>query len=203
MGRKVTRLARLVRDALMGLAMLLLALLIIVKLDEQALEVLDGPFRAVDGDTLADGSLRLRLEGVDAPELEQICDGPEGPYGCGRLARHALQTMLEEDRWTCEGGERDRYGRLLVRCHLGSLDLAARLVVSGLAVGEGGYLREEREARRQGLGIWQGEFQRPVDWRRQHQLAFGGLEPVRAFGSYLSQMIREWLGSEQSTGDGR
>eukprot|EP01035_Chromulina_nebulosa_P062373 gene62373-85297_t len=134
MGQKVTRVARVVRDALLGFSILFFALLVIIKLEEQALQRLDGPFRAVDGDTLAMGSMRLRLDGVDAPELEQMCERPDGQYRCGRLARQALQVMLDEDRWTCEGAERDRYGRLVVQCKAGSLDLSARLVALGFAV---------------------------------------------------------------------
>ena len=196
MGRKVTRLARFIRDVLMGLVILLLAGLIIVKLDEQDVQLVNGPLRAVDGDTLAKGSLRMRLEGIDAPEMEQTCGEPSDVYACGRVVRQRLQSMLDDVPWSCEGRSRDRYGRLLVRCRSGEDDLGRRLVAEGLAIADGDYLGEERAARRAGIGLWQAPFERPADWRRQHQIARGGLEPFWATGSYLSQMVREWLGSE-------
>jgi endonuclease YncB( thermonuclease family) len=36
-------------------------------------EDLTGPPRIIDGDTLAIGSTRIRLEGIDAPETDQVC----------------------------------------------------------------------------------------------------------------------------------
>ena len=42
-----------------------------------------GPATVVDGDTIVVAGERVRLEGVDAPELHQACTayGREGPWG--------------------------------------------------------------------------------------------------------------------------
>jgi hypothetical protein len=42
----------------------------------------------VDGDALKFGKQRMRLYGIDAPELHQTCDG--GTWAAGKLVRDAL-----------------------------------------------------------------------------------------------------------------
>ena len=47
-----------------------------------------GPARVVDGDSLEIAALRVRLYGIDAPELSQHCASGDGrDYPCGRDAR--------------------------------------------------------------------------------------------------------------------
>jgi endonuclease YncB( thermonuclease family) len=36
-------------------------------------QTLTGPARVVDGDTIVTGAERIRLSGIDAPELDQVC----------------------------------------------------------------------------------------------------------------------------------
>ena len=40
--------------------------------------LLEGEARAIDGDTLQLGDMRLRLHGIDAPELRQTCENAAG-----------------------------------------------------------------------------------------------------------------------------
>ncbi|MFN7308848.1 MAG: thermonuclease family protein, partial [Acetobacteraceae bacterium] len=40
--------------------------------------LLQGEARAIDGDTLQVGDTRLRLHGIDAPELRQTCEDSAG-----------------------------------------------------------------------------------------------------------------------------
>jgi endonuclease YncB( thermonuclease family) len=171
MGGNVTGGLRRLRDLGLGLAILALALLIIAKLEnEQALRFA-GPFSAIDGDTLGAEGERLRIEGIDAPELAQICERADGrPYACGEDARLGLRRVVAEGRWECSGTQRDRYQRLLVVCKRGLEDLGERLVRAGAVVADGRYLAAEAEARSKGEGIWSGTFQRPSDWRRQRQV---------------------------------
>ncbi|MBB4015512.1 MULTISPECIES: thermonuclease family protein [Chelatococcus] len=125
-----------------------------------------GSVDVVDGDTLrlADGR-PLRLEGIDAPEIDQLCDKPSGPYPCGRAARSALVRLVAGADVTCILDGKDRYGRLLGRCSVGEEDVNASLVATGWAVASGRYHAEEAAAREGRLGLWQGRFERPADWR--------------------------------------
>ncbi len=125
-----------------------------------------GHARAGDGDSLEIAGRRLRLHGIDAPELDQTCRDEAGrPYPCGRVARDRLRNLVGGGEITCAVNGTDRFERLLVACRSGEVDINARMVADGWAISYGAYSDEEAEARRAGRGIWQGEFERPRDWR--------------------------------------
>lgn len=138
-------------------------------------EVLDGTMRVADGDSLAHGSVRIRLEGIDAPEIGQTCTRAGTGYPCGMEAREALDALVAGREISCRGSRRDRYDRLLARCTAGDVELNRAMVEAGWAVAYGDYDREEGAARRAGCGLWAGSFERPQDWRRVH----GGLAEDR------------------------
>ncbi|WP_244474717.1 MULTISPECIES: thermonuclease family protein [unclassified Rhizobium] len=163
---------RRLRDALVGAGMLFLALLIIAKLENAQAIRTRGPFVVVDGDTLTEEGRRLRINGIDAPELGQMCDRPSGSYDCGMAARAGLVLLLKGAPVECSGQEddEDRYGRLLVTCLKGAVDLGHEMVAAGLAVANGDYHMAELRARKAGYGIWAGSFERPEDWRRLQRL---------------------------------
>lgn len=124
--------------------------------------------RVVDGDTVLIAGNRVRLAGLDAPELGQACARADGtPWDCGAAARDRLGALLGRSAVSCGFRRTDRYGRPLVTCDLpdGS-DPGAVLVAEGMAVAYGAYVAEEAAARRERLGMWQGQFVRPADWRR-------------------------------------
>lgn len=189
MGRNVKRFARIFRDFVVGFCMLLLGLLIVAKLERRHETEFFGHFFVVDGDTLALGADRLRLEGVDAPEAGQSCGEAGALWDCGAIARTRLAELAAGDDLTCRGGRTDRYRRKLVRCRTSDNgDIAARLVREGLAVAYGDYETEEAKAQGERLGLWGGPFIRPQEWRRIHRAG----EP--APGSDFFAFLRQWLG---------
>lgn len=192
MGRNVKRIWRILRDAVVGLSMLFLGLLIAAKLENGNRQVVAGHFTVVDGDTLMQAGARFRLEGIDAPEIGQSCREDGAPTACGETAKLRLADWAAHGDFSCSGGERDRYGRLLVRCRAGEADVNAGLVREGLAVSYGDYVGEEAAARLDGLGLWAGEFERPADWRRSHQ-AGAELEEGEHSPGFLA-FIGRWLG---------
>jgi endonuclease YncB( thermonuclease family) len=127
-----------------------------------------GVAEAIDGDSLKVGGVEIRLVGIDAPELMQICtiSGRESP--CGREARTHLRRLATSGLVTCVGSERDRYGRLLSRCRVRGIDINAAMVRDGHAVAFGSYQAEEDEARAAYRGLWAGTFERPRDWRARN-----------------------------------
>jgi endonuclease YncB( thermonuclease family) len=129
---------------------------------------LTGVAQAIDGDSLRLGNEELRLKGIDAPELLQICtiSGKETP--CGREARAALRKLLSSGLVTCIGDGLDRYGRLLAYCRVRGIDINAAMVRDGQAIAFGDYNREESEAKAAYRGIWAGTFERPQDWRKRN-----------------------------------
>lgn len=117
------------------------------------------PVHVVDGDTLRMGDLRLRLHGIDAPELNQTCATPAGDsWPCGRWASETLANMVQGRRLDCQDLGPDRYGRRVARCLLDGRDIAAQMVSQGAALAyrrySEAYVPQEAEARRAARGIW-------------------------------------------------
>lgn len=128
-----------------------------------------GPAFATDGDTIYVGGVRLRLLGIDAPEIAQSCvDGERREYACGDAARSFLENLIRDQRVTCRGTQTDRWKRPLVRCAVAGQDLGQALVQAGWAVAyvSPDYLSAEDEARRRRIGMWAGQFVPPSEWRR-------------------------------------
>lgn len=110
-----------------------------------------------DGDTLwvlpADGgrSRKLRIEGIDAPE---ICQSG------GEASRDALRHRLAGKTVTVREHRRDTYGRPLVSLEWGGEDVAGWMVQQGWAWSyrwrddPGPYAHQEAQARRASLGLF-------------------------------------------------
>jgi endonuclease YncB( thermonuclease family) len=127
-----------------------------------------GAAEPIDGDSLRIAGFEVRLQGIDAPEMMQICKVGGRDAECGREARAHLRRLARSGLATCVGSQRDRYGRLLVRCRVRGVDINAAMVRDGHAVAYGAYQAEEAEAKAAYRGLWAGTFERPADWRRTH-----------------------------------
>ena len=123
----------------------------------------------IDGDSIEIGGAKIRLYGIDAPELGQDClDRSGATYACGRLAKRHLERVAT-GTVTCEVVETDHYGRDVSICFAGDTDLGAAMVSAGWARAYLSYsLRyasEEQAARRARRGLWDGEFDDPWAFR--------------------------------------
>jgi endonuclease YncB( thermonuclease family) len=146
--------------------------------------VLQGQARVIDGDTLVLEGARIRLHGVDAPELRQRCEADDGTlWPCGRHAAAMLAAMTEAAEITCEGSRQDRYRRLVAICAASGLDVAEQMVADGLALAarrySRAYLAVEQEAQFQRRGVWSGRFERPHDWRAARHRARHSATPEK------------------------
>ncbi len=156
-------------DLVVTAAILALMALIALRLDDRpATELFAGTARAADGDTLTVDGRRIRLSGMDAPELTQICSRGEADWYCGASARSHLAEMLRRGAIACSLIGTDKYDRTLARCRIGEEDVGERMVRDGLAVSYGDYAEAESQARQEGKGLWSSTFDRPQDWRRRH-----------------------------------
>lgn len=170
-------------------AILALMALIALRLDDRpATELFAGTARAADGDTLTVDGLRIRLTGMDAPELTQICRRDETEWNCGASARSHLAEMLRRGDISCSLIGTDKYNRTLARCRIGEEDVGQRMVRDGLAVSYGDYEEAESLARQEGKGLWSSTFERPQDWRRQHGRPQE--EPHVPVDGYLNAFLR-------------
>ena len=138
--------------------------------------------RIVDGDTVQFGNVRLQIEGIDAPQTDQLClDKAGARWKCGVGARDYLRSKASNKKWSCAVVRKNLNGRLLARCDAGGDDIARQMVRDGWALasttGSDRYISNEEEARSSGAGLWAGAFVAPLDWRQRnwHAKIFGSM----------------------------
>lgn len=193
MARRKTRWRRAADYFGVATFLAIVAVVAAVLFDQQAGEYA-APFRVMDGDSLEKGETRMRLDGIDAPEFRQTCIRQSGgqavSWDCGREARATL-ARLAGDGAVCRGLEIDRYGRVIVRCRRGELDINREMVRLGMAVSSGfnGYHAEERAARDAAVGIWAGWFDQPREWRERHGMLEEEGEPASRPASVISSLL--------------
>jgi endonuclease YncB( thermonuclease family) len=123
-----------------------------------------------DGDQVVIGSARIRLRGIDAPSVDQLCLNNAGErWTCGVAARDELIHHTDKKSWTCHVERTDRRGRNVAKCEVDGEDIQKWLVASGWALAyvrlSHDYEADEKAAREAKAGMWQGAFIAPWDWR--------------------------------------
>jgi micrococcal nuclease len=124
--------------------------------------------RVSDGDSLTvklrGVKTRVRIEGIDAPELQQA--GSKG-------ATSALAGLVKGRTVEVQETGKDRYGRTLAQIRADGKDVGVELVRQGWAWHFTRYNKDadlaeaEQEARRERRGLWQGSNPIPPwDWRK-------------------------------------
>lgn len=125
---------------------------------------------AKDGDTLMVGEREVRLFGIDAPEFNQTCSRHGKSWNCGAAAADTLMGLVTGKDVQCLSTGTDRYGRTLARCTVGSTDINRTMVALGYAVAyrrySADYVADEESAKEAKLGIWQGTFEPPEQFRK-------------------------------------
>src|ERR1700722_3344800 len=122
------------------------------------------------GDQIVIGNSRIRLGGIDAPSVDQLCLNHTGErWTCGVAARDELVKHADNKSWTCHVERTDRRGRAVARCEVDGEDIQKWMVKSGWALSyvrfSHDYDADEQAAREAKAGMWQGAFIAPWDWR--------------------------------------
>ena len=95
----------------------------------------NGACIAVDGDTLRCGSERVRLLGIDAPELPGHCQqGRRCAPGDAYASTRSLRAALARGSITFKRFGTDHYGRTLALVSAGGIDLSCWQLSHGQAV---------------------------------------------------------------------
>lgn len=131
-----------------------------------------GQATVTDGDSLRLNGHRIRLFGIDAPELDQLCTLTTGePWSCGVESRDMLIRFVGAEEVTCQHQDIDRYERIVATCTVRGQDIGREMVVQGMAVAYRQYslryVAAEMQAQRELRGMWSGTFVRPDEWRRR------------------------------------
>jgi endonuclease YncB( thermonuclease family) len=133
-----------------------------------------------DGNTLEIREVRMRLYGIDAPDLAQECTLNGISYQCGLLAYvQLIDITAGKGRVTCYASKLEGDDRAYGKCGLptpSGADIRAdaptfneMMVRSGWAIADrrftNDYVAAEEEAKREKRGMWAGEFVMPSEWR--------------------------------------
>jgi len=130
-----------------------------------------GAAKVREGDQIQIGASKIRLGGIDAPAVDQLCLNHTGErWTCGVAARDELIKHTDGKDWTCHVRQAaDRRGRVVARCEVDGEDVQKWMVKSGWALSYArvshDYDADEAAAREAKAGMWQGAFIAPWDWR--------------------------------------
>ncbi|WGF88769.1 thermonuclease family protein [Marinivivus vitaminiproducens] len=132
-------------------------------------DTLSGQATVVDGDTIEVAGAEVQLLGIDAPETGQTCEAKGDVYDCGEQATNTLEGLIGNASVNCAVRDVDFREHAIATCRRDAVDLAQAMVSEGWAVASYGYsapyANEEKQASGAGIGIWQGRFDMPWDWR--------------------------------------
>lgn len=121
-----------------------------------------------DGNNVQLGDVTYRLDGIDAPELDQTCiDDQADPWTCGVDAREQLTKLIGGRPVRCDdlGPDKTYKKRHIGLCTVEgeTASLNQQLVRAGFALdfepsAKGRFLQDEGGAREARLGLWKGCF---------------------------------------------
>ena len=140
---------------------------------------INGTATVIDGDTLKINHEKIRLFGIDSPEIKQKCKKPYlkivfftfyKNYNCGVVSKLKLKQYVNKKNVKCVFNSRDRYNRLIADCYINEKNINSWMVKNGHAVAykrySKKYIFDEEYAQKNKLGIWEGSFVEPEIWRK-------------------------------------
>ena len=133
-------------------------------------EIIKGSAKVIDGDTIHIGKNKIRLHGIDAPEIKQKCFISNDEWNCGEQSQSNLINLINLRKVNCIIFDKDRYKRDIAECYVDELNINKWMVKNGWAVAyryySKKYINDELYAKKNKIGIWQGIFQNPWDYRK-------------------------------------
>ena len=152
-----------------------------IKVNSQEKKI-EGLAIVTDGDTVKISNQKIRLFGIDAPEMKQKCKKPfisisfltlNKEYDCGVVSTNKLKKKIFNKEISCVVTNKDRYGRFIGECFYKNMNINSWMVENGYALAYLKYSKkfqnQELNAKKNKLGIWQGPFEKPWDWRKKNK----------------------------------
>jgi len=156
-------------------AVLAICYIMVLSVGTARAQTFEGHAIAKDGDDLVIGEIDVRLFGIDAFELHQMCEADSKTYACGELAKQDLAKKVQGRNVHCEQRDYDAvHKRPVAVCSMDGEDLNAWMVSEGWAVAYGrfsnDYVDEENKAKTEAKGAWRGRFIPAWEWRQGARL---------------------------------
>ncbi len=154
------------------------------EIDGEPSKELTGAAFAIDGATVRVNGAVLRLAGIDVPEAPQSCSmGPgRGSYFCGIVARGVLVDLTMGKKLFCRVERRPGDERNWATCgeanaagtgvQAGVPSINEQMISAGWAVADrtvNAYLDLQIKADNDNVGMWQGTFTAPQQWRQGYR----------------------------------
>jgi endonuclease YncB( thermonuclease family) len=134
-----------------------------------------GPIRVIDADTIDVGGDRVRLFGLDAPEIGQPCVLAGRTIDCGTWVSDLVKARFEGRQARCTTRDIDRYGRIVATCDVAGADMGAVIVNEGWAIAyrrfSDIYDLQEKAAAVAGRGLWAAAMDDPENYRATNAAA--------------------------------
>jgi endonuclease YncB( thermonuclease family) len=134
---------------------------------------INGFFVALDGDSLRKRGAEIRLLEIDAPEYKQKCfDKNEKEYECGKISAKYLRKITKNKKLNCKYQKKDIYDRYLAICYDDDKNINYEMLKNGMAIIYNIHQASskakdlENQARKNKMGVWQGKFLTPKEFRR-------------------------------------
>ena len=133
-----------------------------------------GKARAYDGHTLLVDGHPVRLNGVEAPGLRQVCStGARTTWRCGQKAFERLSALVRAGKVRCTVTSPAGHGAAATCSASQTKDIGALLVGEGLALPNrqslGAYNSAASGAMNARRGLWIGPFTDPAKWRLENR----------------------------------
>jgi endonuclease YncB( thermonuclease family) len=112
---------------------------------------------------------RVVFFGIDPMMPKQPCNVGPRTWDCGSAAQRTLMNLLGREPVECLPQVLDMFRRVYAKCTVNGQDIAAAMVEAGMAVAlpeeTKDYLAAEQKAKAEKVGIWQGDFMTPAEFR--------------------------------------
>ena len=124
----------------------------------------------MDGDTIHIEKNKIRLNGIDAPEIDQTCMIKDIVWYCGLESSLALKKLVLNNIIRCVVSGIDKYKRYIAECFINNQNINKFMVRNGWAIAYRYYsldfVEDEYLAKKDKIGLWQGQFQEPYLYRK-------------------------------------
>ncbi len=144
--------------------------------NDNTIQQISGKAFVLDGDSIVIKKIKIRLNGIDAPEFTQEClNAKSQQYQCGLVSKNFLINLLKNQEVVCNYQKLDIYNRILGDCYLEKLNINNHLLANGMAIiydfnhATKQEIDLEKTAKEQQKGIWQGAFELPKTYRKHNK----------------------------------